>query len=271
MVVHAHPDDEVINTGGIFARYAAEGVRTVLVTCTNGEQGDGPDGVKPEDDGHDEAEVARVRLEELRVSAGHLGIQHVELLGYHDSGMGGWTANDRPDAFANIAVSEAAARLAALMEKYRPDVVVTYDEDGGAFHPDHIQAHRITMEAARSTGIPRKVYNSAMPRSALRELFEHIRAAGIDLGFEPPEDFGTPDEDVTTTIDVAAYADHKCKALEAHSSQGENMFFLLLPRDVQHVVFSQEHFVLRNSDVAVSGREDDLFGGLRDTGSVADK
>src|ERR1044071_1700877 len=93
MAVHAHPDDEVIGTGGMLARYSDEGIRTVLVTCTNGEQGDGPDGVKPGEPGHDEAAVSQVRLAELRESAGHLGISDVELLGYRDSGMEGWDAN----------------------------------------------------------------------------------------------------------------------------------------------------------------------------------
>ncbi|MGN9913478.1 PIG-L family deacetylase [Phytohabitans sp. LJ34] len=263
MAVHAHPDDEVISTGGILARYAAEGVRTVLVTCTNGEQGDGPGGIKPDQDGHDEAEVVRLRLEELQTSAGHLGIDHVELLGYRDSGMPGWEANNHPEAFSNIPVADAAAPLAALMRRYRPDVVVTYDENGGYGHPDHIQAHRIAVEASRTTGIPRKFYHTAIPRGALRELFEHMRDAGIELGFEPPEDFGIPDDEVSTRVDVSPYAEGKCKALEAHTSQGENMFFLFLPREIQHLVFAKEYFILQHGDVHPSGGEDDLFAGLR--------
>ena len=115
MAVHAHPDDEVLGTGGIFARYAEEGIRTVLVTCTNGEQGDGPDGVKPGDPGHDETAVRERRLAELRDSVAHLGIQHVELLGYRDSGMAGWDANGDKDV-RQRPVEEAAARLGVLME-----------------------------------------------------------------------------------------------------------------------------------------------------------
>jgi LmbE family N-acetylglucosaminyl deacetylase len=263
MAVHAHPDDEVINTGGIFARCAAEGVRTVLVTCTNGEQGDGPDGIKPDQDGHDGADVVRHRLAELRESAGLLGIDHVELLGYRDSGMTGWEANDHPEAFSNIPVADAAARLAALMEQYRPDVVVTYDQNGGAGHPDHIQAHRIAVAASRSTGIPRKLYEIAIPRAALKDLFQQMQDAGIDLGFEPPEEIGTPDEEVTTIVDVSPHVENKCKALEAHTSQGENMFILWLPREVQHVVFAREYFILRDGDTPSPAGEDDLFAGLR--------
>src|SRR5690606_39223430 len=148
MAVHAHPDDEVMGTGGLLARCAAEGIRTVLVTCTNGEQGDGPGGVKPGEPGHDAAEVAGRRLAELRESAELLDVAHLELLGYRDSGMDGWSANDHPEAFANIPLDESAGRLTALMERYRPQVVVTYDENGGYGHPDHIQAHRIAMAAA---------------------------------------------------------------------------------------------------------------------------
>ncbi|NUS43172.1 MAG: PIG-L family deacetylase, partial [Mycobacteriaceae bacterium] len=94
MAVHAHPDDEVIGTGGVFARYADEGIRTVLVTCTNGEQGDGPGGVKPDEPGHDPARVRQIRLGELRTSTSLLGIEHVELLDYQDSGMMGWETNN---------------------------------------------------------------------------------------------------------------------------------------------------------------------------------
>ncbi len=96
MAVHAHPDDEVIGTGGVLARYAAEGARTVLVTCTNGEQGDGPEGVKPGQPGHDSAAVARRRQEELRASVALLGVGRLELLGYQDSGMAGWGSQPRP-------------------------------------------------------------------------------------------------------------------------------------------------------------------------------
>ena len=111
MAVHAHPDDESSSTGGVLARYADEGVRTVVVTCTNGELGDAPGGIKPGDEGHDEAEVARIRLGELERACETLGVAHLELLGYHDSGMVDWEHKDRPDVFCNVAVDDAAERL----------------------------------------------------------------------------------------------------------------------------------------------------------------
>jgi len=150
MAVHAHPDDESSSTGGILARYADEGVRTVVVTCTNGELGDAPGGIKPGEDGHDEAEVARIRRGELERACETLGVTHLELLGYHDSGMVDWEDKDRPDVFCNVRVDDAAERLSGLFERYEPDVVVTYDELGGYDHPDHVHAARVTMAAVEA-------------------------------------------------------------------------------------------------------------------------
>jgi LmbE family N-acetylglucosaminyl deacetylase len=108
MAVHAHPDDEASSTGGVLALYSDAGIRTVLVTCTNGEFGDTPDGIKPGEDGHDEQAVAEIRLAELRESCKHLGVADLELLGYHDSGMPDWDYKERPDAFCNVPQSEVA-------------------------------------------------------------------------------------------------------------------------------------------------------------------
>src|SRR5260370_25025492 len=113
MAVHAHPDDEASSTGGILARYSADGVRTVLVTCTNGELGDAPGGVKPGDAAHDEAAIVAMRRAELEQSARVLGVRHLEMLGYHDSGMEGWEANKAADAFAQIPAAHAAPPLVA--------------------------------------------------------------------------------------------------------------------------------------------------------------
>ncbi|GAA3408885.1 PIG-L family deacetylase [Streptosporangium vulgare] len=265
MAVHAHPDDEVISTGGILARYADEGVRTVLVTCTNGEQGDGPGGVKPGEPGHDEAAVSALRLEELRESAAHLGISHVELLGYRDSGMVGWAANEAAESFANVPFEQAVGRLVALMEHYRPQVVVTYDENGGYGHPDHIQAHRIAVAAAEASGIPGKLYYTAVARERMAELFEYLRSTGdAPEDFEPSDDFGVPEEQITTVVDVSAQVERKLKALKAHASQGDSIFFLRMPAEAQHRVFEHETFIRHINRVpAAADREDDLFDGLR--------
>src|SRR5690348_8452723 len=126
MAVHAHPDDEATGTGGVLARYAAEGVTTVLVTCTDGRCGDGPGGVKPGEPGHDPDAVAKLRVEELEASCAALKVSHLELLGYPDSGMMGWSTNDVPGSFWTTPVPEAAERLGELIRRYEPDVIVTY-------------------------------------------------------------------------------------------------------------------------------------------------
>ncbi len=177
MAVHAHPDDESSSTGGILARYSDEGLQTVVVTCTNGELGDAPGGIKPGEEGHDEAEVARIRRGELERACETLGVAHLEMLGYHDSGMVDWEYKDRPDVFCNVAVDVAAERLSRLFEKYEPDVIVTYDELGGYDHPDHVHASRVTMAAVAHTGIPRKAYFTAFRRQRVREVPSRPRGA----------------------------------------------------------------------------------------------
>ncbi|HET9072365.1 MAG TPA: PIG-L family deacetylase [Acidimicrobiales bacterium] len=274
MAVHAHPDDEATSTGGVLARYAAEGVRTVLVTCTDGSCGDGPGGVKPGEPGHDREAVAAARLVELRRSAELLGVGSLELLGYRDSGMMGWATNDEPGAFWGMDVAEAAAPLVELMERHRPQVVVTYDANGFYGHPDHIMAHRIATAAAETSGVPAKLYHTAVPRSGLAEFAAALREAGV----EPPgpsdreegqfaeaeePDWGTPDELVTTAVDVSGYVDAKFAALAAHASQADNVFFLRLGPDLYGRFFGQEWFVRASDRSGAAVPEDDLFAGLR--------
>src|ERR1700689_4420147 len=202
MAVHAHPDDEAISTGGILARYSAHGVRTVLVTCTNGELGDAPGGIKPGEPGHDEAVVVPLRRHELEASCEVLGVTNLELLGYHDSGMEGWPQNDAPDSFWRTPVPVAASRLAALLRTFEPQVVVTYDENGFYGHPDHIQANRVTRAAIAECGTPAKLYYTAVARSRMRGFRATLAEHGIEAGVQEIEDMpeiGTPDELITTT------------------------------------------------------------------------
>ncbi len=262
MAVHAHPDDEAIGTGGVLARYSAEGAQTVLVTCTNGEQGDAMGGVKPGQPGHHPEEVAAIRLAELRTSAALLGVSHLELLDYRDSGMDGWSANKDPGVFCNVPLPEISARLADLMRHYRPQVVITYDENGNYGHPDHIQAHRGAVAAAESTGIPSKFYYSAIPRSGVLQLRQLLEAAGVSTDeFDVPDDFGVPDELITAVVDVSAYVTQKREALAAHTSQEQNFFFDRVPEEIGTVLLSREYFTLRSAPEG-QAREDDLFAGL---------
>src|ERR1044071_4760229 len=134
MIVHAHPDDEAIGTGGVLARYAAGGVRTVLVTATLGEEGEI---VVPEMDTPEvKARLAEVRREELDQALAILGVSDLEILGYRDSGMAGTESNNRPDCFNMADMDEATGRLVRLVRAYRPQVLMSYNEQGGYGHPD---------------------------------------------------------------------------------------------------------------------------------------
>ncbi|GAB4101542.1 PIG-L family deacetylase [Micromonospora taraxaci] len=268
MAVHAHPDDEATSTGGVLARYADEGITTVLVTCTDGRCGDGPGGVKPGDPGHDPAAVVAMRRAELEASCAVLKVSHLETLGYADSGMMGWSTNDQPGAFWTTPVAEAAGRLAELIRQYQPDVIVTYDENGFYGHPDHIQAHRITMAAVELTDSPAKVYWTTVPRTAFEQFGRIMRELGVDWAepdeaAEPMPQLGLPDDEITTWVDANSYGGQKFDALAAHASQTENIFFLQLGRDRFTELMGVETFLRVRDRTGAPTPEDDLFAGLR--------
>ncbi|MGH9055951.1 MAG: PIG-L family deacetylase [Acidimicrobiales bacterium] len=267
MAVHAHPDDEAIGTGGVLARYSAEGIRTVLVTCTDGACGDGPGGAKPGQPGHDRDAVAAIRRVELANSCRVLGVSRHESLGYPDSGMMGWPDNDAPGSFWTTPVDEPASKLADLMRLHRPQVVVTYNPDGFYGHPDHIQTHRATMAAAQATGIPDKLYWTAVPKSYMAELGRRLQELGLtpptDAKERPRQEWGTPDEDVTTWVNVSAFANLKYDSISAHASQSDNIFFLRMGRPAFAEMMGLETFVRVLDRSGVPVPEDDLFAGLR--------
>ena len=269
MAVHAHPDDESSSTGGVLARYAGDGVRTVVVTCTNGELGDAPGGIKPGEPGHDEDEVARIRLDELERACETLGVAHLELLGYHDSGMVDWEHKDRPDVFCNIAVDVASERLGGLFERYRPDVVVTYDEHGGYDHPDHVHASRVTMAAVARTGIPAKAYFTAFRRSGFAKFRAVLEEQGADLSQFPEPDpeqmrlLDAVEARITTVVDIGPFVEQKRTALVTHASQLEESFFGKLPTEAFSALFGEEAFIRAHDTTDASLPESDLFAGLR--------
>jgi LmbE family N-acetylglucosaminyl deacetylase len=268
MAVHAHPDDEASSTGGVLARYAAEGLRTVIVLCTDGGCGDGPDGVKPGEPGHDPRAVAALRAAELEESCTILGVSHLERLEYGDSGMMGWASNSAPGAFWATPVEVAAARLADLMRHHRPDVVVTYDENGFYGHPDHVQANRVTVAAIDRLGpdeAPAKLYWSTIAHSVMREFAVKLREQGADWAEDPDAvQLGAPDEQITTWVDTVAFAEQKYRALGAHVSQPDNAYFLKLGLETFTDLLGVETFVrVRDTTGRSQPAETDLFDGLR--------
>jgi LmbE family N-acetylglucosaminyl deacetylase len=267
--VHAHPDDESSSTGGVLARYADAGVRTVVVTCTNGELGDAPGGIKPGEEGHDEAEVARIRLDELERACETLGVAHLELLGYHDSGMVDWQYKDRPEVFCNVAVDDAAGRLSSLFEQFQPDVVVTYDELGGYDHPDHVHASRVTMAAVERTGIPRKAYFTAFRRSMFDRFRTILEEHGVHVSQIPQPDpeqlrmLDAVEARITTTIDVGPFVERKRVALATHASQIGESFWATIPTEAFGALFGEETFIRAHDTTGAPLPEADLFVGLR--------
>jgi LmbE family N-acetylglucosaminyl deacetylase len=270
MAVHAHPDDEASTTGGLLALSAQQGIRTVLVTCTDGALGDDRGGAKPGSDGYDRERVVATRRAELAASCRILGVEAQVTLDYRDSGMMGWADNEAPGAFWSMDVGAAAAPLVSLMEQYRPQVVVTYDPTGFYGHPDHIQAHRITLAAAETTGIPSKIYFPTFPHSlrqpfvdALRDLSEQVTPAPDEAMEAPPEEFGTPDEEVSAWLDCSAVVESKRQALLAHHSQIESTIFMRLAPERFAQLFGTESYVRHLDRTGSPVPEADLFAGLR--------
>ncbi|HWG13281.1 MAG TPA: PIG-L family deacetylase [Streptosporangiaceae bacterium] len=268
MAVHAHPDDESSSTGGVLATYSAEGIRTVVVTCTNGEFGDAPGGIKPGEDGHGEATVAQIRLAELRQATKLLGVTDLELLGYHDSGMPEWDYKNRPDAFCNVPPAEVTGRIGALIEHYRPQVLITYDDKGMYQHPDHVYASQMAQAAVAETGIPAKLYLSTIRGSSWGKLREALREAGVDvpdmeLTDSQREQAAATEAAITTTVDIRPMLDRKREALMAHVSQIQESWFAKLPPELAAETFGFESFIRIRDTTGAPIPETDLFTGLR--------
>jgi LmbE family N-acetylglucosaminyl deacetylase len=239
---HAHPDDEVIATGGTMAKMASEGHRVIVVTATRGELGEMPDGML--EDGQTIADLRELELEE---SCRVLGVARGEFLGYRDSGMAGEPTNEDPASFWQADLEEASRRLASILDEERADVLVTYDEHGGYGHPDHIQVHRVGVRAA-PIAAPPAVFLATQNRDRVQELMSNAAA----LGVQPPDGdegidvdtFGEPASRITTAVDVTAFLDAKRRAMRAHASQiTEDSFFLSMSDDVFELVWGTEWFI----------------------------
>lgn len=210
-----------------------------------------------------------MRRRELEASCAVLKVSDLEMLDYADSGMAGWPSNDATGSFWQTPVQEGAARLAELMRHYRPDVVVTYDENGFYGHPDHIQAHRITMAALEMTSLTPKVYWTTVPRSAMQRFGEVMREFQADMPEPDPAeaaalaDLGLPDDEITTWVDTTAFSGQKFDALAAHASQGENIFFLRMGKERFGQLMGMETFVRVQDPTGAPVPENDLFAGLR--------
>ena len=274
MAVHAHPDDEAIGTGGILAKYADEGVKTILVYGTRGEAGEilNPEFVPPSP----ELSIKEIRALELEKAVKVLRVESVHFLGYRDTGIAGSPDNLHQQAFAGADLKEATGRLAQIIRRTRPHVIVAYNEKGVYGHPDHIMANRVTLQAFQSAGDPQyecsqdldpwrpsKLYYTAIPMARLRMMYKLTLERGEKPEFDP-ETLGTPEERITTIIDVREYLSQKLEALFGHQSQiGPDSFFRRLPEEWREEAFGYEHFVCVKGCTPKDSKEKDFFEGLR--------
>lgn len=290
MTVHAHPDDEASKGAPTLAKYAAQGVRTVLVCCTGGEEGDVHNPALREPGApffgvtrdEERALLAEVRPRELARSAEVIGFSDVEMLGYRDSGMKDSPANEHPDCFHRADLDEATGRLVALVRRFRPQVLITYGDDHSGYpHPDHVRTHEISVLAFERAGdpawypdagepyAPAKLYYTIWARARLVAVHEALLAR---RGASPYDEnwLNRPSQDdrITTRVEVGAFLAARSGALRAHATQidpEEPWWFGLADHELVEV-YPWEDWMLARSTVGPvppPGIEDDLFDGVR--------
>jgi N-acetyl-1-D-myo-inositol-2-amino-2-deoxy-alpha-D-glucopyranoside deacetylase len=289
LLVHAHPDDESILTGATMAYYVAQGVQVTLLTCTLGEEGEVLVPEYAQLAAGQADQLGGLRIGELASAMAALGVTDHRFLGgpghFRDSGMMGTPANEHPRAFwraaSDPAVFDAAVAAAVeVVREVRPQVMITYDENGDYGHPDHIMAHRVATAAADKAADPAygtgepwqvaKLYWTAVPKSELRRGFEALQGQA-DLPFEAADvddlPFGVEDDVVTTAIDATGFGAQKMAALAAHRTQiTVDGFFFALSNKLGREVLSVEYFRLVRGELGAArdanGRETDLFAGI---------
>lgn len=249
LAVYAHPDDEILGAGGTLALAAERGATVAIVVATRGEAGEiqRPGTATPET-------LPEVREEEMRCSARTLGISELIFLDYRDSGMPGTLENEHPDAFVNAEASDVQQRLAAIIERLCPDVIITFEPFGGYGHPDHQAINRHTLAALNSLdlshGSTPRVFYHLLPRSLFKEMKRRVAAhggdtSGYDEMIEDAAGDRWPDDQIHATIDVSSAIDKKWDAWNCHRTQfGPSSRFRRLPDDEMKKLLSTEYFAL---------------------------
>lgn len=280
MAVHAHPDDEASKGAATTARYAAEGVEVLIVSCTGGEAGSVLNQHFTEIPETAE-EMAKIREGEMAAAAAALGVQH-HWLGFVDSGLPeGDPMPPLPEGcFALQPLEVASAPLVKLVRDFKPHVITTYDPSGGYPHPDHIQCHKVSVEAFAAAGDadrytghgepwqPLKLYyNHDFSMRRIRAIHEALLADGLESPFgdwvETRAAREIPEREVTTHIECSDYFDARDAALLAHATQIDPTgFFFGTPREIETRVWPFEEYELAESRVPTTLPEDDLFAGI---------
>jgi mycothiol S-conjugate amidase len=281
MHVHAHPDDESSKGAASTARYVAEGVDVLVVTCTGGERGSI---LNPKMDRPDVlANIAEIRRREMDEARHILGV-HQQWLGFVDSGL---PEGDPPPplpegCFGLMSVEQAADPLVRSMRRFRPHVVTTYDESGGYPHPDHVMCHNVTVAAFEAAGDaqrypaagpvwqPAKLYyHHTFHPDRTRALQEEMRRRGLPSPFiDRLAEYQAELQwsgDITTRVNCANYFPVRDRALLAHATQIDpDGPWFEVPLDVHQRAWPTEDYELVRSYVDTELPEDDLFAGLRE-------
>lgn len=274
LAVLAHPDDESFGPGGTLAKYAAEGVDVHICIATDGVAGS-------VEAGFEEAakDLVKVRANELAQAVAILG-GTLHQLHYRDSGMRGDPANEHPEAFINAGRQEVIGRIVSLIRRYKPQVVITNDETGGYYHPDHIRCYEATTAAFHAAADPNQypdqglpahqpqlLYYTALPRWRLKLFSWFLRLRGQDptaVGRNKDIDLthlGYPRQNLHTTIDFAPYWETKMRASAAHASQGGNGMNGLLPAWLQKRLLATDTYIRAHPPTPDGFRDYDLFNG----------
>ena len=283
MAVHAHPDDESSKGAATMARYVRSGAEVMVATLTGGERGDILN--KAMERPEVRANLPRIRREEMARAREILGVQQ-RFLGFTDSGLPeGDPLPPLPDGcFALEKLEDAAEPLVRLVREFRPHVLLTYDENGGYPHPDHVKTHEVTIEAFEAAGDPDRYPGSGEPwqplklyyfatfhRARFTALHEEMERRGLESPYaewlaeweEPPE--GRKALEITSRVPCGAFFAIRDQALLAHATQidPESTWFAC-PQDVQQAAWPTEDYHLARSLVDTKLPEDDLFAGIRE-------
>lgn len=297
LTVHAHPDDEASKGAPTLSKYGAEGVRTVLVCCTGGEEGDvnNPRLKEPGQPFHgldpaaEKALLAEMRPRELARSAEVIGFHAVHMLGYRDSGMQGAESNSHPDCFHMAPLDEATERLVAIIRAERPQVIITYNDDQSSYpHPDHLKVHDISIAAFQRAGDPMWYPDAGpvwQPSKMYYTLWSRMRLMALHEGMlkhrgESPFDEkwlsrANQDWRITTRLHVGKHMRARSGALLAHATQidPDEPFWFGLTDEQLVETYPWEDWVLARSIVdgpQPGTYEDDLFAGVRGGSPVID-
>lgn len=282
IAVHAHPDDESSKGAATYAHYLDQGAEVMIVSCTGGERGDVLNELVARDP-KSHRDLAGLRLQEMERARDIIGFSH-RWLGYQDSGLPPQGDPVPEGSFADIPAAVSAEALVRIVREFRPHVMITYNEQGGYPHPDHIRCHEISQiawelsgdaesypEAGAPWAIKKMYFESIFNPERMKEVFAALQAQDPEheliAQFEAmAARFADRVSDVTARVEVGRFFEKRDDALRAHASQvppGSSFFFW--PNDLQRAAWPYEDYRLAASRVATTEFEVDLFQGIEET------